>query len=143
MIPSPTWATVRECGLMLILLHLSYVDCKQKKIPNTDLVLAVILRGILPQGEMHGSVSESVLYGLLLAAGMYILAGVYRHVRSRKGLGGGDIKLTFVLCLYLQGEQSLWMLLTACLFTLLFYQNDRFAFGPYLCIGWAVARLLF
>ena len=69
-------------------------------------------------------------------------------VVGRDVMGGGDLKLLFVLALYLSWAQLLLTLLTGCLIGLVWAaatgggRKDAVAFGPFLAVGTMVTVCL-
>lgn len=135
--------------LAALLLTLSLVDLETCIIPDRFLVLAaldfVVLTLCTAADRMHALLS-GLVHGLILAAPILLIVLIADRVLGRESMGGGDIKLFFVLGLFLQPLESLLLVLFACAFGLLFAAlpalrgPDRvFPFGPALCLAmWAV-----
>ncbi len=110
------------CALLGPLASACVYDLRERRIPNklTALMaalwcaLCVLLLAadpVLVQGFMvHGLVGATVLGG-----GSLLLAWAFERVRGGASFGGGDVKLLFVLGLYLGVSGGLVCLLVACL----------------------------
>lgn len=142
-----------SAALFFCLLHLSYTDLRQRRLPNRAVALVAVL-GLISAGlaaSVAGSMApvRQALIGALLAAGPAVaVAGFYRAVRGRSGLGAGDIKLLAALGLCF-GLRAFWILPLAsivCVLSLpvlaLWQRRIRrtvslrtLPFGPYIAIG--------
>lgn len=74
-----------------------------------------------------------------------ILCTAYEQISGRFALGGGDVKLLFVLGLYLGIESEAFALLVACALGVvccLIARVKTFAFGPYLAMGSLMALIM-
>ena len=77
-----------------------------------------------------------------------VLVLLAEWVVGRDVMGGGDLKLLFVLALYLSWAQLLLTLLTGCLIGLVWAaatgggRKDALAFGPFLAVGTMVTVCL-
>jgi len=161
-----------SAALFFCLLHLSYTDLTQRRLPNrwvaavaalglaNCLVAGLVVAGVgagLGMGADAGArvaagvglgagLTSMVLEaarGALLAAGpAAAVAGAYRLLRGRSGLGAGDVKLLAALGLCF-GARAFWILPVACLvcvlslpFIALWRRGLRtLPFGPYIAIG--------
>ena len=140
-----------------LLLWLSVVDVRERRLPN-KLVLAVAVLGLVLSLVQCVYVSswlplKNALIGMFLAAGPALLFSLlYYFVRRQEGFGAGDIKLLAALGLYLNGL-GIFLLPLASLFAafitlpqLLFRKEKArkhtFAFGPYISIT-AILLLIF
>lgn len=129
--------------LALIPLSLAaYIDFRSKRLPNPLIFAAFCLYGlqVILAFLFFNLKPETVLRSFFFA----VLAGfglaLFRQFTA-KGLGFGDVKLSFVFALYLSPVVWFLGLLAACLFSLIIFglefvfQKDfdpkkKFAFGP-------------
>lgn len=135
-----------ELGQWLIwwalLLTLSLTDGARRIIPD-PLLLALAanrLVWVLILGEGPG-VLPGMLKACLVPLALLALVLLAEKVTGREVMGGGDIKLLFVLALYLSWAQLLLALLAGCLTGLLWAalagqrRGTAVPFGPFLAAG--------
>lgn len=125
-----------------LLFLLSLIDWKVRLLPDKLLLLLIanrllfvfVLReplGTALPAMLAGACSVSVpLFGLVL---------LMDRVMKKETMGGGDIKLLFVMGLYLRWEQMLLVLFAGCVAALVFLllmrrmkQGEAVPFGPFL-----------
>ncbi|MCR5664861.1 MAG: prepilin peptidase [Oscillospiraceae bacterium] len=143
---------LRNWIFLCCLFCLSLVDLESFTIPDGCLwialgawVLALPLMGTpLREIGMH------LLAGLVFGGGLLLLSLLLDKVLGKESLGGGDIKLYGVVGLYLGLAATLFSLMAACLFGLLFgalrrrfggKQGEQIPFGP--SIAASAALMLF
>ena len=143
--------------LIGLLLWLSVVDVRERRLPN-KLVLAVAVLGLVFSLVQCVYVSswlplKNALTGMFLAAAPALLFSlIYYFVRKQEGFGAGDIKLLAALGLHL-GTIGILLLplasLLAALVTLpqLLFNKEKarkhtLAFGPYISVA-AILLLTF
>ena len=115
-----------EVAMFLLLLFLvGWSDAYTCKIPNRYLlgllfwwsvnVLCVkdsaFVVGISNWAEMI----KQILGAMVIAFFVLFVQFLFRAIAKRKGIGAGDIKLFFVLTLYLGFEQGLYLVFLSCL----------------------------
>ena len=121
----PQWLTLSWAVLTCLLLCVALCDCRAFLIPNV-LVLAGVLWAlacivVLPllAGEGWRGVGAQLLSSLVATLGItlpvYLLALVMDRFRGRSSLGGGDIKLLFMLGLFFPLQLGLLGLFLACI----------------------------
>lgn len=137
--------------LMLFLLWcISLCDWQEGIIPN-----ALIFFGIITNlGYCLWSASEFWVIFRCLARGMGIalpvlgLVLIMDFLLKQPSMGGGDLKLIFMLGMTTSLLRSLAALLLACFSSLLLCRicrkksKEAFPFGPELCFGWVVIWLV-
>ena len=125
--------------LITLIIHI-YTDCKEQLLYD-EVSTVVMVSGIIYAyyfGNMWAAVQGAM-------ASVAVMLAIYWA--SRGGMGFGDVKLAFVLGVWLGFEQSLLCLLLAfilggvvgvlLLLTGLKTRKDAIPFGPYLCVsGW-------
>lgn len=143
----PEWELGQWAVWAVLLLALSLTDAAKQIIPDSLLLALAANRAVwffvLGHGvrELLAAVTACAVPAALLAM---VLAMEKRM--GREVMGGGDIKLLFVLALYLRWAELLLALLAGCLLGLLSAALARrkkgaaMAFGPFLAAGavWTV-----
>ena len=119
--------------------------------PDHQILLDEILMLMLPTGIIYAYYALpdmwDSLYGALFAGGLMLLI----FLLSRGGMGAGDVKLSFVLGVWLGLKASVVCLMLAfvlggiigvlLLVTGIKQRKDPIPFGPFLCIGAYIALL--
>lgn len=127
------------------LLVISYIDLHLQIIPDS-LTLPGIIAGIifsLVSPQLYWL--ESLLGILLGGGGLYTVAFLYKLLRKKQGMGGGDIKLLAMLGAFLGWQSICFILLVSSitgiivsLITLIRHKwgiKTRIPFGPFLCFA--------
>lgn len=116
-----TLETVELVAFASVLLVLSLTDLDDYIIPNVTIIVAIAIRfAYLAVGAALGLFEPvSMLVGTLVggfavAIPVLLLALVMDRVLGRESLGGGDVKLLFVAGLYFGWQQSLFLVIVAC-----------------------------
>ena len=132
------------------LLALALVDGRTHEIPNGILLFAAAVRlAFLPLMDVPvlEQLAGMAVGALSVSAPLLVLSLVMDKALGRESLGGGDLKLLFVLGLYMRWPEMLLLLLLDCLLALvwaLLPGRDRrreIAFGPFLAAAWALTVL--
>ena len=128
--------------LAVTLLALSLTDMAKRIIPDKLLVFAAANRVlwffVLSQGTEE---IFTALKACAVPAALLVLVLLAEKLTDREVMGGGDIKLLFVLAFYLSWAQMLLTLLAACLFGLVWAalsgrkKGTVLPFGPFLAAG--------
>ena len=122
-----------------LIIHI-YTDCKEQLLYD-EVSTILMLTGVI-YAYYFGNLWDAVQGVMASVAIMLVI-----YWASRGGMGFGDVKLAFVLGVWLGLEQSLLCLLLAfilggvvgviLLLTGLKTRKDAIPFGPYLCVsGW-------
>ena len=125
--------------LITLIIHI-YTDCKEQLL--YDEVSTVLMIVGMIYAYYFGNMWDAV-HGAMTSVAIILVI----YWASRGGMGFGDVKLAFVLGVWLGFEQSLLCLLLAfilggvvgvlLLLTGLKTRKDAIPFGPYLCVsGW-------
>ncbi len=142
---------VMQLILGALLLLLALVDWNTQLLPDrlllaaalNRLVFVVVLGQPLPQTliEMAQGAFSVSLPLLLLSLGM-------DHLMKKETMGGGDIKLLFVLGLYLSWMEMILLLLVGCVLALAWAlgmsrsrRAPQIPFGPFLSAAWLIVTL--
>ena len=126
--------------LAALLLLLSLIDGKEHLLPDKLLLAAAVNRVVFL--FLLGQPLPETLK--TMALGSLGIALVMDKVLGRESLGGGDIKLLFVLGLYLSLLEMLLLLVAACLLALVWALGrgkGEIPFGPFLAGGWLAVVL--
>lgn len=144
-----------ELILMLIFICILYfvsmVDIYKRIIPNSILLVAVIVRIVwflfIETFTWKGALAL-LIDGLSISLPLLLLVLLMEKIWKKEAMGGGDIKLLFVIGLYIGWQNCLFAILLACIIGIIGgsiqirrSKDVYFAFGPYLAIG-AVLSLL-
>lgn len=145
------------------LMVLSFVDWESMIIPDRFLVAAsvagiayIICQNIYDTNDLLKSVKAvgiNIAGGVALAGGLLILVLIMDRILKKDTMGGGDIKLVFVIGLTLGFINGFLSLFIACIIGLimLFLPGARgrdgedtsaFPFGPALCIATWIVLLI-
>jgi len=147
--------TLTSAGFFLLiaaLVVISVIDMRWQIIPNIISLPGIAVGFLFAVMSGHITWLDSLL-GILFGSGIfYVAAGLYRFLRNREGMGGGDIKLLAMLGAFL-GWQSLPFIILASslagsiigLTAIALGKRTaaaRIPFGPYLAVA-AVIYLFF
>ena len=139
--------TIQWAAVFTVLLMLSLVDLRSYIIPDCSIVSLIVIRGMFLPFYDHwlGLLMEGVCGGVILFGLNYLMSQILKHLLHQEVLGGGDLKLMFVMGLYLGSMRGCLALLVSCGGGLLFVcgmKKRRIPFGPCLAIGMMVVILL-
>ena len=116
-----TLTTVELMAFSCTLLVLSLTDLDTYVIPNSTIVAAIVIRlayigvgGLLGMHDAMSLLVESLVGAFVVAIPVLLLSLIMDHVLGRPSLGGGDVKLLFVAGLYFGWQQSLFLIILAC-----------------------------
>jgi leader peptidase (prepilin peptidase)/N-methyltransferase len=132
--------------LAVILLISGLIDWQAKLLPD-GLLLGAVVNRVIFLFLLAQPLKETLLH---MAAGaisvslpLLLLTLLMDHLLGRETMGGGDIKLLFVLGLYMDWMEMVLILLIGCVLALIrgLWQKrkslqDSIAFGPFLAAGW-------
>lgn len=131
-----SFLTLRYFILACILLGLSLVDLDSYEIPD-GFIIAGILWWIMTIPFMETSMIEQLKIGLSggigIGGGILLLSLLMDRVLKKESMGGGDIKLFFMLGLYMGPALSLFNLIVSCLLGMLLVvlmRKNQIPFGP-------------
>ncbi len=131
-----------------LLLLLSLIDAMERLLPDALLAIAAgnRLAFWLFTGHSPAELKAMVIGACSVAVPLLLLVLALDRLWGRETMGGGDIKLLFVMGLYLHWTEMLLLLLTACILGiiggLLGKSGGRgIPFGPYLAAACIVVRL--
>lgn len=138
---------LRAMILYCILLALSLIDLDSFTIPDRFILAAIVLWALfLPL--IHEPISSQLKSGLsggaILAVSVLIISMIMDKILGRESMGGGDIKLLFVMGLYLGLAGGLLALILACLIGLIFIaavKKKKIPFGPSISAAFMIVLL--
>ena len=138
--------------LASLTLALAFTDLACRLLPDGLILagLAVRIVFILCSENVPGEALQSVIGAFSVSLPVFLLVLLMEKVWKKEAMGGGDIKLLFMLGSYLSWQENLLGLILACVFGLLFAAigkkdsgTDRqIPFGPAIALG-SWASLLF
>ena len=125
--------------LITLIIHI-YTDCKEQLLYD-EVSTLLMVTGVI-YAYYFGNMWDAVQGAMVSVVIMLVIYWI-----SRGGMGFGDVKLAFVLGVWLGLEQSLLCLLLAFIFggvvgvslllTGIKSRKDAIPYGPYLCVsGW-------
>ena len=155
-----TFLFLRNFLFLCCLFLLSLTDLEEMIIPDgchiagilfwaAGAVLSIITGTDIPftGGGVRGALT-ALLSAVLYGGGLLAISLVMDKLLGRESLGGGDIKLTGVIALYLGPAGTLFMIILACILGLAavglagYGERKAFPFGPWLSLS-AAGMLLF
>lgn len=142
---------VMQLVLGSLLLLLSLVDWARHVLPDRLLLAAVANRLVfffLLREEPGETLAVMALGAFSVSLPLLLLSLAMDALLQKETMGGGDIKLLFVLGLYLSWMEMVLLLFTGCVLALLWAAGpgrrgggERIPFGPFLAAGWLVVTL--
>lgn len=143
--------TIFNLILVTCLFTLSLIDLDIQIIPDRFLIIAAASRILFLVGENGFDLPVlwySLWHGLALGGSVLILSLIMDKVLGKESMGGGDIKLLFVLGLYFDLPCCFFLMITACILGIVIAmwlgakKDMAFPFGPALSLA-AWVTLLF
>lgn len=130
----------RDLVLVTLLLGLSLVDLDSYIIPDGFIVVGIInwLIGILFVSDKLAYLKEGLIGGFGIGLFILLLSLIMDKVLKKESLGGGDIKLLFMVCLYVGLFEGILLLIISCVIGLLFVvllKKNKIPFGPSISMG--------
>lgn len=130
----------RDLVLVTLLLGLSLVDLDSYIIPDGFIIVGIInwLIGILFVSDKLAYLKEGLIGGFGIGLFILLLSLIMDKVLKKESLGGGDIKLLFMVCLYVGLFEGILLLIVSCVIGLLFVvllKKNKIPFGPSISMG--------
>lgn len=145
-------AKVLAC--LSVLWPCAWIDAFELRIPNKIVLSGLLMRAVILCAEYLFGVSllQYILIQEALAAGIMLFSTVLCRLIVPKSIGFGDVKLLFLMGLFL-GAGGMWdavfcamiMLFLVSVGMLLFRQahrNDALPFAPFIMLGTVAAALI-
>ena len=141
------WETPRLMALSVALLGLSLVDLEIQEIPDGFIIYGIILWAVtLPlMDDGVKALWQGLLSGVLIGGGILLISLVMDKVLKKESLGGGDVKLLFMVSLYMSPLAALLNVVLACVLGLLFVaalKSEKIPFGPSISLASFVTLLV-
>nr|WP_307991001.1 prepilin peptidase [uncultured Niameybacter sp.] len=131
-----SFLTLRYLVLACILLGLALVDFDSYEIPD-GFIMTGIFWWLITIPFIDNSIVEQLKTGLLgggaIGGGVLMLSLLMDKLLKKESMGGGDIKLFFMLGLYMGPALSLFNLNISCIlgiFIVVLMKKNRIPFGP-------------
>ncbi len=137
-----TFYTIDILVLVSCLFTLSLIDLDTMTIPDRFIIIPAAFQLIYAFAYGgFGSVWYCLWHALILGGAVLLISLFMDKVLKKESMGGGDIKLLFMLGLFLDLPECLLLLVCACLFGLIMSLilkrsgGKAFPFGPALSLG--------
>lgn len=137
---------LRDLILVVLLLGLSLVDIESYIIPDGFIVIGIInwLVSILFVSNKLVYLKDGLIGGFGIGLFILLLSLIMDKVLKKESLGGGDIKLLFMVCLYIGLFEGILLLIISCVIGLLFVvllKKNKIPFGPAISLGTLIVLL--
>ena len=142
---------VMQLILGSLLLLLSLIDWRTHTLPDKLLLAAALNRLLfvfLLQQPLSTTLADMALGASSVSLPLLVLSLVMDHLLQKDTLGGGDIKLLFVLGLYLNWLEMILLLFVGCVLALVWAlgpgkkrPHAAIALGPFLSAAWLLVTL--
>lgn len=124
------------------LLAIALIDADSMEIPDGLLLFLVLVFAAFfyPHGGTETRAKDALWGALAIGGGMLLLSLLMDFVTRRETLGGGDVKLFFVLALFTGVAQGLVLVLFSCVAGLVCSRragrkDGQFAFAPAIAVA--------
>lgn len=133
------------------LFWVSIVDVCKRIIPDKAIGIAILVRfvfAIFTEEMKWQGIVGLFLNGLVVTVPLLLLVLIMERVLRIELMGGGDIKLLFVIGMYIGWEKSLIAFLVACVIGIIAGLIERrngdiyFPFGPSIALGTVISMLI-
>ncbi len=151
--------TLQFLVLTVILLAVALVDLDIAIIPDSFIVAGIlnclafaVIKGI-KNGNVFSNAVKAIINGLIIAVPLFIIVLIMDKVLKKESMGGGDIKLFFMISMYFNWKYNLFTIFLSCIlgiiFTIIFSNikagdNENpmaFPFGPSISAGAFISML--
>lgn len=145
-----SFVTLEYLLLFPALLGLSLVDLDIMEIPDGLLIYmgVVFLVFLYPHGGYLARAKEALIASLAFGGGLLLISLLLDRILGRETLGGGDIKLIYILAHFTGVWCGLLTIFCSCIFGLLTVltggrrkKNKEFPFGPSIAAAGGLALL--
>lgn len=128
---------IRDAGLCCLLLYISLVDIAIYEIPEGSIILGIgwVFVFDFLQKRIH---VWNIVFAFLMCLFLCVMTLLMEKITRKECFGGGDIKMLFMVDLYLGYPLGVMGLMTACMMAgIMMLMKDRqmLAFAPYISIG--------
>lgn len=138
---------IHDLGLICVLYGLSLCDLDTFEIPDGFIIFGTVWWLIFQFIEKKSlqEIGLSILIALIIPLAVLLISCVMDKIMKKETLGGGDIKLLFLIGLTFGFAKGLLNLMVSCIIGLIFVlilKKDKIPFGPAISIA-AYITLLF
>lgn len=146
--------TLKYLILASLLFAAAFADIHGGMIPDRLIIIGTVCAfafAFFPvEGSVPGSLLRTLVNGISVALPLLIVVLMFDKVMKKETMGGGDIKLMFLIGLYFDWALNILILILACVIGLIFAlvrrptgeahgQAGAFSFGPALALSaWIV-----
>lgn len=137
---------INYLGLICILFGLSLCDLNTYEIPDGYIIMGIVLWLIFTiiNGYDFKTILLSIGEALVVPFIVLLISLVMDKILKKESMGGGDIKLLFLVGLYLGLISSILNLIISCIIGLvmvLLLKKDKIPFGPAIALGTYISLL--
>ncbi|MDO4197859.1 MAG: prepilin peptidase [Erysipelotrichaceae bacterium] len=138
--------TVEYIFLFSILFVCSLVDIDDGWIPDRFIIAGIVGFFVFNFND-KGTVKNGILGGLIIFGVLYLLVFMFNKIKGIDSMGGGDLKLFFMLGLYFGIMKVVLMAFIACIVGIIFAYargnkaEEAFPFGPSIAIAAFITML--
>lgn len=118
-----SWLTLQYLLLASVLLCISFADLEDYLVPDRFIIAGIVTRiafVIALSKDIGTDLLNMLIGGLCVTVPLIILVLIADKVLGRDTMGGGDIKLIFMTGLYFEWQNSLLMMIFACILGIVF-----------------------
>lgn len=144
--PNINLELLQYLGMICVLYEISLCDLKKYEIPDGCILFGIVwwlVFELLLKASLK-DIGISVAVAFCISGSLLLISLLMDKLLQKETLGGGDIKLEFLCCLYLPVLNNLFALVVACLLGLLFIlisKKEMIPFGPSIALGWYLTVL--
>lgn len=125
--------------VLFVMIFISIYDIKTFTIPNIFIVIGLINRLVFIMCQKENLIMY-LLNGIGISFPILLLSLLMSKIFNKEMMGGGDIKLLFMLGTYFNIYQNVCCLLLSSIFALVYIfvsnkNKDRIAFGPFINVA--------
>ncbi len=121
-----TMQALEAAFLAALLLCISFADLEDYLVPDRLIIAGIAGRVVFAiasgiyEGDLWKELLNTVVGGFAVALPLYLLVIIADKVMDKETMGGGDIKMIFMIGLYFRWQCSLFIMIVACVFGLIF-----------------------
>lgn len=130
--------------LTCILYGLSLVDLKSYTIPDTFIILGII-NYIIYSLFIGNNILNGIISGLIISGSVLLISLILDKILKKESMGGGDIKLLFMVGLNMNLLVNLFNLILSCIIGLIMIfitRKKMIPFGPSIALA-SIISILF
>lgn len=118
-----TLDTVQYLLLVLILIYISCYDYETMEIPFPFIIAGIVIRivFILLSGDIKNEAIQSAIGAVCVTIPLLIVVLIFEKIKKKEAMGGGDIKLFFMLGMYFHWTENLCLVIFACIIGIIMF----------------------